>query len=383
MSNAFDYIKKEKERQNRTIELIASENFVSHNVMKALGSVLTNKYAEGYPGKRYYGGCDYIDEIESYCQKKWQEVFDTDYHVNVQPHSGTQANMAAYMAVLKPGDTILSLGLNDGGHLSHGATPNFSGKFYKVVNYGLNDHNLIDYSDVFEKAKEFKPKIIVAGASAYSREIDYQTFGRIAHKVGAYLVADIAHPAGLIACNRLMTPFGFADIVTTTTQKTLRGPRGGLIFSTEELAKKIDSAVFPGIQGGPLPNVIAAKAVAAEEALTDKYSEYIVDVIRNANMMATKFMYDGFDVLTRGTDNHMFVVDLHNTHPNVTGAMVQEKLETMGITLNKNCVPGEKRKPTETSGIRIGTAAMTTKGWGTKDFIDCANIIIKTINSMK
>ena len=382
MSKLFEMIRKEEERQENNVELIASENFVSRDVLNALGSVLTNKYSEGYPGKRYYGGCQYVDEIESYCQKKWQEVFKTDYHVNVQPHSGSQANMAAYQAILNPGDTILSMGLDQGGHLSHGSPVNFSGKFYIVQHYGVNENGYLDYNQIYKIADRIRPKLILAGASSYSRAIDYDIFRKIADEVGAYFMADIAHPAGLIACGNLPSPFGAADIVTTTTHKTLRSARGGLIFCKPELAKKVDSAVFPGIQGGPMQNVIAAKAVGAEEALTRRYHYYIDCVQINASAMADEFIKGGFKVVTGGTDNHMFVVDLTETHPNITGKMVQDKLDEIGITLNKNCVPGETRKPTETSGIRIGTPAMTTKGWNDNKFRECARTIMDTINNM-
>lgn len=382
MSKIFELIRKEEERQEHTVELIASENFVSKDILEALGSVLTNKYSEGYPGKRYYGGCQYVDEIESYCQKKWQEVFKTDYHVNVQPHSGSQANMAAYQAVLKPGDTILSMGLDEGGHLSHGSPVSFSGKLYRIVHYGLTEDGYIDYADLERKALTEHPQLILAGASAYSRAIDYCKFRQVADKVGAYFMADIAHPAGLIACGNLPSPFGSADIITTTTHKTLRGPRGGLIFCKPELAKKIDSAIFPGIQGGPMQNIIAAKAVGAEEALTIRYQNYIDRVQINASAMADEFIKGGFHVVTGGTDNHMFVIDLSKTHPNVTGKMVQDALDEIGITLNKNCVPGEKRSPTETSGVRIGTPAMTTKCWNTEEFCDCARKIMDVINHL-
>lgn len=382
MSKVFEMIRKEEERQENTVELIASENFVSADVLSALGSVLTNKYSEGYPGRRYYGGCQYVDEIESYCQKKWQEVFKTDYHVNVQPHSGSQANMAAYQAVLNPGDTILSLGLDEGGHLSHGSPVNFSGKLYNIIHYGLTSDGWLDYGDLSAKAYKYHPKAIIAGASAYSRAIYYDIFRNVADSVGAYFIADIAHPAGLIACGNLMSPFGLADIVTTTTHKTLRGARSGLIFCKEELAKKVDSAIFPGTQGGPAQNVIAAKAITAEEDLTIRYQCYIDRVQINASAMADEFIKGGLKVVTGGTDNHMFVIDLSETHPDITGKMVQDRLDEIGITVNKNCVPGEKRKPTETSGIRIGTPAMTTKGWNDNKFRECARTIMDTINNM-
>ena len=291
--------------------------------------------------------------------------------------------MAAYQAILKPGDTILSMGLDEGGHLSHGSPVSFSGKLYEIVNYGLTEDGYIDDKDLFAAAKAFKPKAIIAGASAYSRAINYCRFKEIADEVGAYLIADIAHPAGLIACGNLPSPFGVADIVTTTTNKVLRGPRGGLIFCKPELAKKVDSAIFPGIQGGPAQNIIAAKAITAEEDLTRRYQCYIDCVQINASAMADEFIKGGMHVVTGGTDNHMFVIDLSKTHPDVTGKMVQDTLDKIGITLNKNCVPGETRKPTETSGIRIGTPAMTTKGWGEFEFRDCARKIIDVINNLQ
>lgn len=374
-SKVFEFIEAEQLRQNNNVELIASENFVSENVMKAVGSCLTNKYSEGYPGRRYYGGCQCVDALESYCKSKWQEVFRTDYAVNVQPHCGSGANMAAYMAVLSPGDTILSIALDDGGHLTHGSPVNFSGKLYNIVNYGIDETGRIDYEDVRRKAEQFRPQLILAGASAYSREIDYRIFAEIARAVGAYFMVDMAHVAGLIAAGDHISPFGLADIITTTTHKTLRGTRGGLIFSTQELAKKIDSAVFPGTQGGPLQHIIAGKAVTAEEACTEQFRQYIHQVCRNAKAMAAEFAALGYDVVSGGTDNHMFVVDFSRTHPYLTGKTVQDTLDEYGITLNKNCVPGEKRNPTQTSGVRIGTPAMTTKGWKEEDFILCARKI--------
>lgn len=381
-SKVFDFIRAEQIRQDNNIELIASENFVSENVLKAVGSCLTNKYSEGYPGKRYYGGCQCVDELENYCKEKWQEVFKTDYAVNVQPHCGSGANMAAYMAVLKPGDTILSIALDDGGHLTHGSPVNFSGKLYNIVNYGIDESGRIDYDDVRRKAEECKPQLILAGASAYSREIDYSVFAEAARGCGAYFMVDMAHVAGLIAAGDHMSPFGLADIITTTTHKTLRGTRGGLIFSTPELAKKIDSAIFPGTQGGPLQHIIAGKAVTAEEACTEEFHEYIHQVCRNAKAMAAEFVRLGYDIVSGGTDNHMFVVDFSRTHPNLTGKAVQDTLDEHGITLNKNCVPGEKRNPTQTSGVRIGTPAMTTKGWKEEDFIRCVGKIDSVIRSI-
>ena len=393
-SKVFKLIEKEKERQDKNIELIASENFVSNNILKAMGSCLTNKYSEGYPGKRYYGGCQVVDEIETYCQEKWQEVFNTDYHVNVQPHSGSQANFAAYMSVLRPGDTILAMDLNNGGHLTHGSSVNFSGKLYDFIFYGLDENGFIDYKDLEDKIKLHQPSMIVAGASAYSRIIDYQRIKDIIdrqsyykeyqhphngdwtmYEYKPYFMVDMAHVAGLIAAGDHPSPFGLADIITTTTHKTLRGPRGGMIFCKPELAKKIDSAIFPGSQGGPLQHIIAAKAICAEEACTDEFKEYIHQVVKNSKAMSNEFIKMGYNVVTGGTDNHMFLLDFSNINPNLTGKQVQELLDKADITVNKNCVPNETKKPTETSGIRIGTAAMTTKGYDEKDFIIEAHII--------
>lgn len=387
MSVVFDLIEKEKIRQENTIELIASENFVSENVLKAMGSILTNKYSEGYPvvrttGRtgRYYGGCFVVDELEEYCCNKWREVFSTDYHVNVQPHSGSSANFAAYMSVLKPGDTILAMDLSNGGHLTHGSSVNFSGKLYNMAFYNVDENGFIDYEDVEKKARELKPQLILAGASAYSRIIDFEKFAAVAKEVGAYFMVDMAHIAGLIAAGEHPSPFGLADIITTTTHKTLRGPRGGMIFCRPELAKKIDGGIFPGCQGGPLQHIIAAKAVAAEEACTPEYKEYIHNVVVNCRAMCDEFIRRGYKIVTGGTDNHLFLVDLSASHPDVTGAMVQEKLDRNGITLNKNCVPNEKRSPAQTSGVRIGTAAETTKGRTAEDFVKIAARIDELIN---
>lgn len=375
MSKVFELIQREKDRQDSTIELIASENFVSANVLKAAGSCLTNKYAEGYPGKRYYGGCEVVDEIELYCQQQWQEVFHTDYHVNVQPLSGTHANLVAYAAVLKPNDTILSLDLNMGGHLSHGAAVSQVGKLYNIRHYCLDANGYIDMAHVEATAKAFKPQLIVAGASAYSREIDFKRFAEIAHDNGALLLADIAHIAGLVAAGEHPTPFGYADIVTTTTQKTLRGIRGGLVFCKPQLSKKVDSALFPGMAGGPHMHTIAAKAVTAEEALAPDFVNYIRQVKANAKAMAAEFTQMGYEVVTGGTDNHMFLLNFTHTHPNLTGKAVQDTLDKYSITLNKNSVPNESRSPMQTSGVRIGTAAMTTKGFRQTDFIAVAHEI--------
>lgn len=387
-SKVFDIIEKEKHRQDTTVELIASENFVSENVLKAVGSCLTNKYSEGYPANhksgskgRYYGGCEYIDELEEYCCDMWRKVFNTDYHVNVQPHSGSSANLAAYMSVLKPGDTILAMSLNNGGHLTHGSSVNFSGKLFNMKFYEVDANGFIDFNDVKNKAEEFCPKLILAGASAYSRIIDFEKFAEIAKSVGAYFMVDMAHIAGLIAAGDHPSPFGLADIITTTTHKTLRGPRGGLIFCKPELAKKVDSTIFPGTQGGPLEHVIAGKAVAAEEACTEEFKNYIHDVVSNCKAMCDEFISMGYKIVTGGTDNHLFLVDL--TATGLTGKEVQDELDKHHITLNKNCVPTETRSPQQASGVRIGTAAMTTKGYKKDDFIKVAHDIDKVIKEMQ
>ena len=395
-------IEKEALRQSENIELIASENFVSPMVLEAMGSCLTNKYAEGYPAERssgnkgrYYGGCEVVNEIEEYCCNLWRKVFNTNYHVNVQPHSGSQANACAYAAVLNPGDTILAMNLNNGGHLSHGSPVNFSGKLYDVKFYDVDENGFIDYEDLENKIRYYRPKLVLAGASAYSRIIDFERIYKIIQSIKLdnfiafdrdycpYFMVDMAHIAGLVAAGEHPSPFGFADIITTTTHKTLRGPRGGLIFCKPELAKKIDSAVFPGNQGGPLMHVIAAKAVCAEEAMTDEYKEYIRNVVKNCKAMAEEFINLGYDVVTGGTDNHLFLLDFSRTHPHLTGKMVQDELDKYKITANKNCVPNEKRSPAQTSGLRIGTAAQTTKGWDESDFIDCVYWIDGIIKSMK
>ena len=385
MSKVFELIAKEEKRQNETVELIASENFVSENVRKAVGSVLTNKYTEGYPGNRYYGGCENYDELENYCREMWQKVFNTDYHVNVQPHAGSQANYAAYMSVLKPGDTILAMDLNNGGHLTHGSSVNFSGKMYISRFYGVDDNGFIDYEGVPALLREVKPQVVMVGASAYSRIIDFAKFREMIDAYNAEcgtdckMIVDMSHIAGLVAAGEHPSPFGIADIITTTTHKTLRGPRGGMIFCKPELARKVDSAIFPGSQGGSLMHVIAGKAIAAEEALTPEYKEYIKNVVINTKAMCDKFIEMGYDIITGGTDNHLFLVDLSKTFPNVTGKQVQDKLDEHGITLNKNCVPKEARSPKETSGVRIGAAAMTTKGWKAEDFCKAAERIDKII----
>lgn len=397
-----ELIEKEALRQSENIELIASENFVSPMVLKAMGSCLTNKYAEGYPAERnsgnkgrYYGGCEVVNEIEEYCGTLWKFVFDTDYHVNVQPHSGSQANACAYAAILKPGDTILAMSLDNGGHLTHGSSVNFSGKLYDVKFYDVDENGFIDYEDLEAKIRMYQPKLVLAGASAYSRIIDFRRIydtiqvvkldRLLSHEeeYNPYFMVDMAHIAGLVAVGEHPSPFGLADIITTTTHKTLRGPRGGLIFCKPELAKKVDSAVFPGNQGGPLMHIIAAKAVCAEEAMTLEYKDYIKNVVKNCKTMAEEFINLGYDVVTGGTDNHLFLLDFSRTHPHLTGKMVQDELDKYKITANKNCVPNEKRSPAQTSGLRIGTAAMTTKGWDETDFLNCVYWIDDIIKSMK
>ncbi len=377
----FSLIGKEEKRQKETIELIASENFVSEDVKRAVGSCLTNKYAEGLPGKRYYGGCEYVDEIEDLCRRLWQQVFHTDYHVNVQPHSGSQANLAAYQAVMTPGDTLLSMSLNDGGHLTHGSSVNQSGKLYNIVFYGTDANGYIDMEDVRKKALECHPKVILAGASAYARVIDFAAFRAIADEVGAFFMVDMAHIAGLVAAGVHPSPFeAGADIVTTTTHKTLRGPRGGLIFCKEELGKKMDSAVFPRTQGGPLEHVIAGKAVAAAEALDASFKTYGENIIKNSQAMAQAFRDMGYDLVTGGTDNHLMLLDL--TNKNVTGLDLQNALDRCNITLNKNCVPNEQRSPSVTSGVRIGTAAMTTRGFNEEKFVAAAHLIDEVVTAL-
>lgn len=394
MNNVFDIINKEQERQNNNIELIASENFVSENVKLAVGSCFTNKYAEGYPSGResgnngrYYGGCEFADELEKYCCDAWKRAFKTDYHVNVQPHSGSQANMAAYMSVLKPGDKILAMKLDNGGHLTHGSMVNFSGKTYDVIFYDVYEDGLIDYDDLEYKILFHRPTLILAGASAYSREIDfkriYDSIQRVKLDIegyNPYFMVDMAHIAGLVVSGDHQSPFGLADIITTTTHKTLRGTRGGLIFCKPELAKKIDSAIFPGIQGGPLLHIIAGKAVTADEACTEEFKEYIHQVVKNSKAMCDEFIKLGYDVVTGGTDNHLFLLDL--TKLGLTGKDVQNELDKHNITLNKNCVPNEMRSPQQTSGVRIGTAAMTTKGYKENDFVNVARRIDEIIKNM-
>lgn len=372
-------IQQESARQNRTIELIASENFASQAVRAAQGSRLTNKYAEGYPYKRYYGGTEYVDVIEQTAMERLQELFGAEY-VNVQPHSGSQANAAVYMAFLEPGDKILGMGLDAGGHLTHGAKVSFSGKMYESFSYGLDpETELLDYDAILQQAKEVQPKMIVAGASAYSRIIDFNKFREIADEVDAYLMVDMAHIAGLVAAGLHPNPVGIADVVTSTTHKTLRGPRGGIILSQEKYAKKINSAIFPGSQGGPLEHVIAAKAIAFGEALQPSFKDYAAQVIRNAQAMADEFnKTDDIRVVTGGTDNHLFNLDL--TQTGLNGKQTQELLDSVSITTNKEALPNEKLSPFVTSGIRIGTPAITTRGFNEEDAREVARLIAEAIH---
>ena len=363
----------EFERQNSHIELIASENWVSPAVMSAMGSILTNKYAEGYPGKRYYGGCECVDEVEELARERAKELFGAEY-VNVQPHSGAQANMAVQFAILKPGDTIMGMNLDHGGHLTHGSPVNFSGSYFHVVPYGVNDEGFIDYDKVEEIALECKPKMIIAGASAYARTIDFKRFREIADKVDAVLMVDMAHIAGLVAAGLHQSPVPYADVVTTTTHKTLRGPRGGLILCNNEyLIKKLNSAVFPGTQGGPLMHVIAGKAVCFGEALKPEFNEYQKRVVENAKALANGLIKRGMKLVSGGTDNHLCLLDLRGT--NVTGKELENRLDEVHITLNKNTVPNEPLSPFVTSGVRIGTPAATTRGLNTDDMDKIAEYI--------
>lgn len=353
-------------RQRSHIELIASENLVSKAVMAAMGSPLTNKYAEGYPGKRYYGGCEYVDVVEALAIERAKKLFDCGY-VNVQPHSGAQANMAVFFALLNPGDTVMGMSLDAGGHLTHGSPVNMSGKYFKIVPYGVNDNGFIDYDQVLKIAKECKPKLIVAGASAYARELDFKKFREIADEVGAYLMVDMAHIAGLVAGGQHPSPMPYADVVTTTTHKTLRGPRGGMILCSEENGAKFNfnKAVFPGIQGGPLMHVIAAKAVCFKEALDDSFKVYAKNVVENAAALANGLTSRGFKLVSGGTDNHLMLVDL--TNKNLTGKEVEKLLDAANITCNKNTIPNDPASPFVTSGIRLGSAAVTTRGFNTQD----------------
>lgn len=372
-SAVFEAMENEKKRQQANIELIASENFVSQAVMEAQGSVLTNKYAEGYPAKRYYGGCEHVDVVENIARDRLKELFGAE-HANVQPHSGSQANMAVYMTALQQGDTILGMNLSHGGHLTHGSPVNFSGIQYNFVEYGVDKENeLIDYEDVRQKALEHKPKMIVAGASAYSRTIDFAKFREIADEVGAYLMVDMAHIAGLVAAGLHPNPVPYAHFVTSTTHKTLRGPRGGLILTTEDWAKKIDKTIFPGIQGGPLMHVIAAKAVAFGEALQDEFKAYQQQVINNAKALADALSSEGIRIVSGGTDNHVFLIDVKGL--GLTGKVAEHVLDEVGITVNKNTIPFDQESPFVTSGIRIGTPAVTSRGFKEEEMKEIASII--------
>ena len=364
---------RELRRQRDGIELIASENFASPAVIAAMGSVLTNKYAEGLPGKRYYGGCQYVDELEQLCIDRAKQLFGAEF-ANVQPHSGAQANAAVQLALLQPGDTMMGMSLANGGHLSHGSPANISGKYYHAVSYDV-DHKtgLLDYDRIRDLAKTYRPRLIIAGASAYPRAIDFKTFADIAHEVGAVFMVDMAHIAGLVAGGAHESPVPYADIVTTTTHKTLRGPRGGLILAKEEYAKKLNSAVFPGTQGGPLEHVIAAKAVCLREAMQTEFKEYAHKVVRNASVLADSLLDEGFDLVSGGTDNHLMLADLRPMH--ITGKELQHRLDENGITLNKNAIPGDPEKPNITSGVRIGTPAATTRGLGEVEMRQIAHCI--------
>ena len=372
----YNIIEMEKQRQFEHIELIASENYVTPAVMQAMGSVLTNKYAEGYPSKRYYGGCKYVDMAEQLAIDRLKQLFGCE-HANVQPHSGANANFAVYVALLQPGDTILGMDLSNGGHLTHGAKVNVSGKIYNSVCYGVDENGFLDYKQVERLAKEHQPKMIVAGASAYSRKIDFKKFRKIADEVGAYLMVDIAHIAGLVAAGLHPSPVGIADVVTSTTHKTLRGPRGGIIMCKQELAKKIDSAVFPGTQGGPLEHVIAAKAVAFGEALKPSFKTYSKQVIKNAKALANALLEKGVKLVSGGTDNHLMLLDLSDR--DITGKELEGLLEQANISTNKNTVPNEQRSPFVTSGLRIGTPAVTTRGMKEKEMEVIADCIYKII----
>ncbi|HDZ5915898.1 TPA: serine hydroxymethyltransferase [Staphylococcus aureus] len=375
-------IEREFQRQNSNIELIASENFVSEAVMEAQGSVLTNKYAEGYPGRRYYGGCEFVDVTESIAIDRAKALFGAE-HVNVQPHSGSQANMAVYLVALEMGDTVLGMNLSHGGHLTHGAPVNFSGKFYNFVGYGVDkDTERINYDEVRKLALEHKPKLIVAGASAYSRTIDFKKFKEIADEVNAKLMVDMAHIAGLVAAGLHPNPVEYADFVTTTTHKTLRGPRGGMILCKEEYKKDIDKTIFPGIQGGPLEHVIAAKAVAFGEALENNFKTYQQQVVKNAKVLAETLINEGFRIVSGGTDNHLVAVDVKGSI-GLTGKEAEETLDSVGITCNKNTIPFDQEKPFVTSGIRLGTPAATTRGFDEKAFEEVAKIISLALKNSK
>lgn len=372
-------IQDELERQRTKIELIASENFVSEAVMEAQGSVLTNKYAEGYPGRRYYGGCEHVDVAENLARDRAKELFGAE-HVNVQPHSGAQANMAVYFTILEQGDTVLGMNLSHGGHLTHGSAVNFSGIQYNFIEYGVDEEkHLLNYEDVRQKALEHKPKLIVAGASAYPRAIDFAKFREIADEVGAYLMVDMAHIAGLVAAGLHQNPVPYADFVTTTTHKTLRGPRGGMILCKEEFAKKIDKSIFPGLQGGPLMHVISAKAVSFGEALQDSFKEYAQNIIDNAKRLGEGLVKEGIDLVSGGSDNHLLLIDTRSL--GLTGKVAEKVLDEIGITVNKNTIPFDPESPFVTSGVRIGTAAVTSRGFGLGDMDEIASIMALTLKN--
>ncbi len=373
-------IEQEMIRQKQNLELIASENVVSKAVMLAMGTPLTNKYAEGYPGKRYYGGCEKVDIAEDLAINRLKKLFGCE-HANVQPHSGSQANMAVYFAMLKPGDTVLGMNLDQGGHLSHGSPVNISGKYYHFISYGLDDKGYLDYDDIRKKALEHKPKMIVAGASAYARIIDFERIANIAKEVGAYYMVDIAHIAGLVATGLHPSPVPYADFVTTTTHKTLRGPRGGVIMCKEQYAKDIDKAIFPGIQGGPLMHTIAAKAVCFHEALQPQFKEYSNQVIKNASVLAETLQKEGIDIVSGGTDNHLMLADLRKL--GITGKYAEKVLDEVSITVNKNTIPNDPESPFVTSGIRIGTPAVTSRGMKEDDMVEIAQIIAMVLKDFE
>ncbi|HLR53178.1 MAG TPA: serine hydroxymethyltransferase [Pseudogracilibacillus sp.] len=376
----YDAITSEKKRQQNNIELIASENFVSEAVMEAAGSVLTNKYAEGYPGKRYYGGCEFVDIAEDLARDRLKELFGGD-HVNVQPHSGAQANMAVYFSVLEPGDTVLGMNLSHGGHLTHGSPVNFSGKLYNFVEYGVDQETeQLDYDAVLAKAKEVQPKMIVAGASAYARTIDFAKFREIADAVGAYLFVDMAHIAGLVAAGEHPNPVPYSDFVTSTTHKTLRGPRGGFVICKEEYAKLINKTAFPGIQGGPLMHIIAAKATAFKEALAPEFKTYAKQVIANAKALADKLEENGIRIVSGGTDNHLLLLDVSKL--GLTGKVAEEALDAIGITANKNTIPFDQEGPFITSGVRVGSAAVTSRGFKEEDMQEVGAIIAEVLHNL-
>lgn len=372
----YEQIKNEEQRQKHNIELIASENFVSEAVLEAVGSILTNKYAEGYPNARYYGGCEHIDQIEELARSRAKDLFGAE-HANVQPHSGSQANMAVYMTVLQPGDTVLGMDLSNGGHLTHGSKVNFSGKLYNFIAYGVKEDGYIDYEDVEKKAIEYKPKLILAGASAYPRKIDFKKFREIADKIGAYFMVDMAHIAGLVCAGEHESPVPYADFVTSTTHKTLRGPRSGLILCKEQYANALDKTIFPGIQGGPLEHVIAGKAVCFKEAMQPEFKQYAHQVVLNARKLAEELVKRDFNLVSGGTDNHLMLIDLRNK--GLTGKEATLLLDEVNITVNKNAVPNDPEKPMITSGIRIGTPAVTTRGLKEEDMVKLAEAIDLTL----